>query len=89
LVHDLFWEEDAANILAIPIRPHNAEYIAWHFDEGCFSVKSAYHVLEDAAEQSRKTQQGETSTQGASESKDDLWKKLWRLNCLPKIKQFI
>lgn len=82
LVRDLFWEEDVANILAIPIRPHNEDHIAWHFDEkGCFSVKSAYHVLADAAERSSKTQQGETSAQGAGDSKDDLWRRLWRLNC--------
>jgi hypothetical protein len=52
-------------------------------------VKSAYHVLADAVEQSRKTQQGETSAQGAGDSIEDLWKRLWRLNCWLKIKQFI
>lgn len=52
-------------------------------------MKSAYHVLEDVVEQRKQTQQGETSRLGAGVSKDDLWKKIWRLKCPPRIKQFI
>ena len=48
-----------------------------------------FHVLEDVVEQGKQTQQGETSRLGAAESKDDLWKKIWRLKCPPRIKQFI
>lgn len=48
LVNEVFWEEDAANILAIPVRPELEDTLAWHFDsKGTFSVKSAYHVLDD------------------------------------------
>jgi hypothetical protein len=54
-----------------------------------FSVKSAYHVLEGVIEQGRQTQRGETSMMGASESKDELWKKIWLMKCPPRIKQFI
>ncbi|CAD6218794.1 unnamed protein product [Miscanthus lutarioriparius] len=51
LVRDIFWEEDVANILSIPIQPASEDAVAWHFDsKGIFSVKSAYHVLEDNQE---------------------------------------
>lgn len=50
LVRDLFWPEDAQNILAIPVHLDREDLVAWHFDKkGVFSVKSAYHVLDDAA----------------------------------------
>jgi hypothetical protein len=42
------------NILAIPVHIDRDDCVAWHFDQkGTFSVKSAYHVLEDDAERSR------------------------------------
>lgn len=48
LVQDIFWEEDARHILAIPVRTWMDDFLAWHYDEkGVFSVKSVYHVLED------------------------------------------
>jgi hypothetical protein len=47
LVKDLFWEEDAINNLAIPVRQNSDNIITWHFDsKGTSSVKSAYHTLE-------------------------------------------
>jgi hypothetical protein len=48
LVKDIFWAEDVPNILAIPVHVDREDTVAWHFDNnGMFSVKSAYHVLED------------------------------------------
>lgn len=48
LIHEIFWEEDAKHILAIPIKQGWEDTLAWHFDvKGVFSVKSAYHVLTD------------------------------------------
>jgi len=47
LIRDVFWEEDAVKILAIPIQPGQEDVIAWHFvKKEVFSVKSSYHVLE-------------------------------------------
>jgi hypothetical protein len=52
LVDDIFWEEDVKVILAIPVKQGREDAIAWHYDpKGLFSVKSAYHVLEDNREQ--------------------------------------
>jgi hypothetical protein len=89
LVKDLFWEEDVPNILAIPVHVDREDMVAWHFDhKGVFSVKSAYHVLEDEAESLCVRQKGESSnTQSIYEGK--LWKKIWRLPGPPKIKQLV
>lgn len=50
-VHDIFWEEDVLHTLATPMNPRHEDRLAWHFDQkGLFSVKSAYHVLDDDKE---------------------------------------
>ena len=42
---DIFWEEDAATILALPVHEGMDDIMAWHYDaKGGFSVKSAYKV---------------------------------------------
>ena len=41
-------EEDVRYILATPTNSGLDDVVAWHFDRrGLFSVKSAYHVLND------------------------------------------
>ena len=48
LVRDIFWEEDAKIILALPVHGGMRNLAAWHFDKkGAFSVKSAYKVFRD------------------------------------------
>jgi hypothetical protein len=65
LIKDIFWEEDVVNILAIPTRVDRDDVVAWHFDpRGIFSVKSAYHVLDDGEEQNKQWQKGEFQTSG-------------------------
>ena len=87
LINDLFWEEDACNILAIPVHLDREDSVASHFDrKGVFSVKSAYHALEDEAESKRVRQRGESSSQPLS-SRMQMWKKLWKVPGPPKIKQ--
>lgn len=50
-------------ILAIPIRQGEEDFPAWHFDtKGIFSVKSAYHVLEDNRENEQIKKHGATSS---------------------------
>jgi hypothetical protein len=88
-VEDIFWEDDAKVILAIPIKHGREDAIAWHYDpKGLFSVKSAYHVLEDGRGQQHHWQQGATSSTGCS---NDSFKRLhlWNFTCPPKIKQFL
>jgi hypothetical protein len=84
----VFWEEDAALILSIPTRPDHEDFVAWHFDpKGKFSVKSAYHVLD---EERGEVRQASESSSSSSKADDQLfWKKILRLNVCPKAKQFI
>jgi len=89
LINDLFWEEDAVNILSIPMHMDKEDIVAWHFvRKGVFSVKSAYHVLEDEAESKLVRQRGESSSQSLG-SRKQMWKKLWRVPRPPKIKQCV
>jgi hypothetical protein len=86
LVHDIFWEEDVKLSLAIPIKHGEEDTPAWHYDnKGIFSVKSAYHVLEDSREYEQGKQKGE-STSSAPTDEVMQWKSLWNSQCQPKIK---
>lgn len=90
LVKDLFWEEDVVNILAIPVHIDREDTVAWHFDQkGVFSIKSAYHVLEDEAELLQVRQKGESSLLSNNRGGGDIWKKIWKLPGPLKIKQFV
>jgi hypothetical protein len=63
--------------------------VAWHFNKkGVFSVKSAYHVLEDEAESKLVRQRGESSRH-LLDSRQQMWKKLWGVPGPPKIKQCV
>jgi len=77
------------NILAIPVKQGHEDSLAWHYDSrGLFSVKSAYHVLVDKREQEKERQPGESSsTEQGAETK--FWNSLWKVDCVPKIKQFL
>jgi len=91
LIHEVFWEEDWNRILSIPIKPGMEDILAWHFDKkGVFSVKSAYHVLNDSKERDVCRQQGEEST-GAGNQADGgfRWRRILKLNCPPKVKHFL
>lgn len=88
LIADVFWPEDAQYILAIPVKLGYEDSVAWHFDpRGAFSVKSAYHVLEDKREQQKVRQSGSSSTGGVADE-NDMWGRIWKIDCIPKIKQF-
>jgi hypothetical protein len=88
LVRDIFWEEDATNILSIPTIFDRDDYIAWHFHKkGVFTVKSAYHVLEDRDQRLRRRQQGEgSSSNNSGETTARHWKNIWNFQCPPRIK---
>jgi hypothetical protein len=88
LVQDIFWEEDVANILSIPIRSGCEDTVAWHFDpKGVFSVKYAHHVLKDSQELSSRFQRSESSSANDGNNDDKVWRKIWKLPWPPKLKQ--
>ena len=66
------------------------DILAWHFDsKGVFSVKSAYHTLDEDRARNAVWQDGEGSTSaGHAVTNGFKWKKLWKLNCPPKVKHF-
>lgn len=88
LVRDLFWEEDALSILALPVHQGRDNILAWHYDKhGLFSVKSAYKVAR--VDSLKKGTNG--GQQGGSNVKPiGLWKEIWKLICPnDKIKHFL
>jgi hypothetical protein len=84
-----FWEEDVKHILSISIEHGREDIIAWHYDpKGLFSVRSAYHVLEDKREEDNERQVGSSSS--LPDPKNDYdWLQLWKISCAPKVKQFV
>ena len=86
LVVDLFSEEDAKDIIAIPIREGMEDHIAWHFDpKGRFSVKSAYHLgvrLRDV----RLSHDTESSLVAGRRA--DIWSCYWNLSMPDKVRIF-
>ena len=77
-------------ILRVPVKQDMEDLLAWHYDkEGIFSVKSAYHVLDDGKTRDRCRQQGEGSgSSGSSRASGFSWKRIWQLKCPPKIRHF-
>ncbi|KAM0910182.1 hypothetical protein ACQ4PT_014329 [Festuca glaucescens] len=83
LLRNNFWEIDVKAILATPLREDFEDYYAWLFEEsGVFTVKSAYklHV---------RLRDGSMQSSSNPELTEKFWKDVWKLECTPKIKQFI
>ena len=80
----MFLPFEARTILNIPLS-HNLleEQIIWVGNKnGEFSVKSAYYIVVGVLDT---MEEGESSS---SDSRCPLWKKLWHLNILPKVRIF-
>ena len=90
LIQSVFLEEDVARILCIPVKQGMEDLLAWHYDKkGVFSVKSAYHVLDDGKTRDKIRQQGESSSSSlSSRSPCFKWKSVWQLKCPPKFAIF-
>jgi hypothetical protein len=86
LIKSLFDEEDAKEILSIPLRPKMEDWVAWHYDKkGEFSVKSAYRLgvsIRDAQ------LIADASSSISTEPKNKVWSKLWNLKLPGKVKIF-
>jgi hypothetical protein len=89
LIKDIYWEDDVQHILSIPVEHGKEDFPAWHFDtKGIFSVKFAYHVLEDNRENDQTKQHGATSSMMATDMSLQ-WPGLWNSKYQPKGKQFL
>lgn len=88
LVLQMFNEDDAKAILAIPVHPDLEDTVAWHFDNrGVFSVRLAYKVPKSF--ERRNCRKDMASTAGNAGSVQNEWKKLWNLKCPSKLKHFL
>lgn len=88
LVKDVFWEEDAAVILAIPVYADREDTLAWHYDKnGLFSVKSVYKLQRDITLRERNTN---LMASGMNTGTDTLlWNSIWKIPVPNKIKHFV
>lgn len=72
---------DAEAILRTPVRGRGGDIWAWEPEKhGTYTVRSAYRLLEN--------QRWHRNTDQPSSSSDDVWKKTWKLDVLPKIQVF-
>ena len=71
----------------IPLRSIGGEdVLAWNYEKtGIYSVKSAYRALVTQKEQSALE---EGLVMGTSASDEQMWKSLWKLKVLPKVRVF-
>lgn len=88
LIQQVFGNEDAKIIRSIPIHTDIEDSVGWHFDvKGSFSVKSAYKV--QRAYEINNHRRSVLAGTGSSNGGLDFWKRLWRLDCPPKVKHFL
>ena len=89
LIRDIFWPQDADEILRIPINDQMEDWSAWHFDaKGQFSVKSAYK-LAVLRREAQTGQDASSSTCGNGSERNFQWIKIWQLKVPNKVKMFV
>jgi hypothetical protein len=88
LVRELFFAPDADAILKIPLRRNGGEdWLAWSKESsGCYTVRSAYRELILHSQQ-RQQVHDEISESSVVQS-GDLWKKVWKLGVVQKVRVF-
>jgi hypothetical protein len=83
-----FWEEDVVVIKSIPIHQDMDDVIAWHYDvRGLFSVRSAYKVHRENFWMN--SGRSASSSVSVGDAEEAVWKKLWKMTCVGKIKHFL
>jgi len=82
LITEIFFPVDAAAIMRTPARPQQEDVWAWEPERhGCYSVKSAYRLLDEA-------RIGEVVGLEADGSRSSVWGNIWKLQVPPKVKVF-
>ena len=87
LIYNVFIRPDADAILNIPLRRGGGDdFRAWVFERsGNYSVKSAYRALVTRKE---RLAQEEGAVTNSSQTDERMWKSLWKLRVLPKVRVF-
>jgi hypothetical protein len=80
-----FCQADIDRIIQIPLSTRaDEDWLAWaHERSGIYTVKSAYRMLVSRAGE-KQARGGSSSSQGQG----DLWKRLWSLKVVPKVRVF-
>ena len=86
LIRDIFCDDDAKVILAIPLTSEQENTRTWHYDQrGLFSVRSAYKVCRRLNANRQRRNSG-TSSSGSANKQDDWWSSLWKVEIPNKVK---
>jgi hypothetical protein len=82
----LFFAPDADAIIGIPLRHNGGEdFLAWaHEKSGIYSVRSAYRAIVTKGQADDMAR----SDAPPSSSTTDVWKRLWKLCVIPKVRVF-
>jgi hypothetical protein len=85
-MRDIFWHVDMYHILQIPLPNYGqSDFIACHINKnGCFTVKSAYHI-EWRVEYQRSAMPFDSSNRPVSH---EIWKKIWKAKVSLKVQIF-
>jgi hypothetical protein len=88
LIRQLFFAPDADAILNIPLRRSAGEdWTAWDKEKsGVYSVRSAYRALVDKSWREEALRHRDSPS--SSDNDTDVWKRLWRLPVVPKVRVF-
>jgi hypothetical protein len=88
LIRELFFAPDADSIMSIPLRSSvGDDWLAWSKEKsGIYTVRSAYRALMEArqSEEAR----NDASVPSSSDNDVDVWKRLWKLPVVPKVRVF-
>ena len=87
LVRQTFFAPDIEAILNIPLRASGGEdFLAWALEKiGIYTVKFAYRALMTRNEHAALE---EGPVMGTSSTNEQLWKALWSLKVVPKVRVF-
>ncbi|WVZ60625.1 hypothetical protein U9M48_010618, partial [Paspalum notatum var. saurae] len=89
LINEIFWPEDAAIILQIPIDEQMEDWPAWHYDaKVLFSVKSAYKLAVTKRDASAEKDASSSSNEKGDKGHFN-WFKIWLLKVPNKVKMFM
>jgi hypothetical protein len=89
LIRGIFFAPDVDSILSIPLRSTGGDdWLAWTKEKsGIYTVRSAYKSLIEAR-QSEEARNNKGYAVSSSENDTDLWRRLWKLPVVPKVRVF-
>jgi hypothetical protein len=89
LIREIFFAPDVDSILSIPLRSTGGDdWLAWSKEKSrIYTVRSAYKSLMEAR-QLEEARNNNGHVVSSSENDTDLWRRLWKLPVVPKVRVF-